>query len=507
MGNTSIFFSANPLDWTQLEGVYVDRQKPQGQIVGESVNTVALVGQTLRGPTGKTLVTSPSQFLATFGDRDNGGGGVASNKLWLAMLNRTFSFPLYVSRAVATAAAVGTVNLQAAAVTIVTANASSKGAWSNNASNTGVGVAVVAASDGVGTHWDLVVYYQGNTVARYRNLNTSAGNDNTAAVIGSDPSNLIVLSKIADGRPDNTTGSPAIASLASGSDGTIAASDYITALDLVANANGIDIVVVAENAVTQATLNAEIVRLAPLNPLKIFCTWDGAYASPTSEVTNVGTQIATKARNIFYCSNTSHTNDPKTGGDVETGTHLDMAAILSQTFPDIHPGDEDNVALLAGLTHLTNESLERGDLISLRAAGISTLEKTDTGFRFHSGVATDGSEITDVRCEAFLVKSISDAVKYDVRKPFTQQRMADMKAKVVAFLMGLQNDNGGRVVDQDQPAPPTGLGPAFKVAFVQTASERAANLGKLLIQVRLISHLNYLVLMTDISTGTTVVAS
>ena len=37
-------YSNNPNTWTQTEGVSVSQQKPDGGVVGATVNTVALVG-------------------------------------------------------------------------------------------------------------------------------------------------------------------------------------------------------------------------------------------------------------------------------------------------------------------------------------------------------------------------------------------------------------------------------------------------------------------------------
>ena len=50
-------------------------------------------------------------------------------------------------------------------------------------------------------------------------------------------------------------------------------------------------------------------------------------------------------------------------------------------------------------------------------------------------------------------------------------------------------------------------GDAINVAWTDTFNERAANMGKLLTQVRTMPHLNYLVLETDMGTGVTVVKS
>lgn len=498
MGNTSIYYSSNPADWTDLEGVYINRKKPEAQVVGADVNTPGLAGACVRGPLVATLVTSPAHFLQLYGGRDYGGGGAIKGEVWKALMGRKWSWPLAVCRAAAAAAAAAAGNLVDGGTTIAVGTASSKGAWANNASGTGVSLAVVNATDGDATHWDCLVKYLGDTVQRIYNIDTTAGHDNTSTVVGNDPGNLIVLTKSADGRPDNTA-TDADVNLAGGSDGTIAASDYVTALDRVARFSKSKVIAVCENGVTQATVNGEVLTLAAELPMKQFCVWGGVYAAPATDITTKDSQITTDLSNVIYCGNLSARYDQAADATTEGGCHLDMASILSVTPPEIHPGDEDNLANMASVRSLHNESLERGDLIALRAAGICWLEKVDKGFKFHSGVATDGSEITDIRTEQFLTESIAEAVSHDVTKPFTTNRQIDMTGKIIAFLKELRAAD--RIVDNDSKD----LGPAWDIRFVQSDTERSRNIGRLRTAIRILPHLNHLVLETDISTGTTVV--
>ena len=619
-------YSNNPNTWTQTEGVSVSQQKPDGGVVGATVNTVALVGTTTRGDS-LAQVNTPAQFLALFGGRDYGGGGAIVNQVWKAMLNRQFSWPLIVSPVTAaaatgassspvgtTAAVASTGSLTSAAkadyttgqtftigdgahaatvfeirkaggaasgsnvavdltsattandcailiantingvttgltvtagtpssgtftltadtqdsthnvpiTTTITATgfavsgmsggvdysastaivdiaATSTGQWANGATGYGVTYDIATASDGNADHWNLTLHFQGKSIL-YANLNTSGSADNTSSVIGSAATNLVTVTKLASGRPGNVTG----ASLAGGSNGTLAAGDYVAALDAAARYPGIDIVVVCEEAVNsagQTTLNQEITRLAPLYPMVNFVTWDGKIGITqdstqlAASAAKMATDISTKANNIVWCTNTSFTNDATAGQSVEGGTHLDMAAVLSQTAPDIHPGDEGNLPFLAGITELGDESIERTDFVALSAANVSTLQKTDSGFQFHTAVATDGSQVDDVRCAQYLIQSLTNYWKHDLYKPFSPDRMTNMIAKGDAFMRDLQHD--GRIVDADSKD----LGKAWKFQFVQTDEERAQKLGKLMCQIRLMPHLLYLVVMTEIGTGT-----
>jgi hypothetical protein len=615
--STDLSYSTNPADWTRYSHVSVAQQKPDGGVVGETINTVALIGKCVRSP-GLKKVTSPANFISLFGGRDAGSGGALKGEVWKGLLNRQFSWPLVVSPVIAsdavkaassptgttsavaatgsitspaksayTSGAIFTISdgthtptvfeirkaggapsgdnvavdlgtatsaqecavLIAAAINGVTTtltvtagtpsggvlaltadtsdathnvpittdivatgfaisgmsggvtysastaiariDATSVGEWANGATGYGITYDVATASDAIGTHWDLVIHF-GGKATRYANLNTSGSSDNLSSVVGSASTNLIALTKLAPGRPSNVTG----ASLASGSDGTADSGDYIDALDAAANYPGIDIVCVCERAVDgagQILLNHEIARLAPLHPMTNFITWAGIYTAPGDEST---ADITTQANNIIWSSNTSKTRDAKAGDLVEGGSHLDMAAVLSQTAPDIDPGDEDNIPLLAGISELGNESLESGDIITLLDKGISILEKVDNGFRFHESVAVDGSRVVDVRGAQYLIQSLTNYWKHDLRKPFNEERARNMIAKGDAFISGLQHD--GRIVDQDNAT----YGKAWKFSWVQTDEERAQNIGKLQAQIRLLPHLFFLVILTDISTGT-----
>ena len=620
--STDLFYSSNPNEWTRVEGVSIDIQKPEGQVVGESINTVALIGKCARGKTGAKRVNSPAHFLSLFGGRDAGGGGTLKGEVWKALLNRQFSWPMVVSRVVADDAVTATKTTASGAVTAVAAtgsmtsaakadytdgkiftisdgthtpvifeidktgngvagtntvcnlssattanecaiilvaainsvttgltvtagtpsngtfvltadtsdathnvtittditatgfavsgmangvtyaapgdgiqvDATSEGAWANGATGYGITYDIVDATDLDATHFDFVTHFGGKST-RYKNLNTTTGQDNLASVVGTAESNLVLLTKLSDGRPINVTG----ASLATGSDGEVDGGSYLDALDLAANYPGIDIVAVCERAVDaagQVMLNAEITWLAPLHPMVNFVTWGGVYGDVADDAALKVAQITTLANNIIWCTNTSRTLDAKAGDFIEGGSHLDMAALLSQTDADIHPGDEDNLKILAGINSLGNESLGRGDLITAKEAGMSTLEKVDGGFRFHTAVATDGSEVTDVRAAQFLIQSLTNAWKHDIRKPFTTDRATNMIGKGNAFCKELQDTP--RIIDSDSAT----LGKAWKFQFVQTDEERAQNLGKLQTQIRTVPHLLYLAVLTDISTGT-----
>lgn len=488
---SDVYFTTNPSDWTKLEGLYISERNPPGFITGVDLSTVCFVGGCVRGPTNQVVTcTSPGQFLSIFGKRLRPGasGGASVGKVWEALLNKRFGSSIKVRRVAAAAAALATRSLSNAVPTaIVRVDATSVGAWGND-----VSVAVVDATDANANHFNLVVTYDGVTTT-YQNLDTTAGNDNTAAVLGDSLSNAVVLTKLADGRPVNSTA----AALSSGADGTIAASDFQTPLGEAAVEPGVGVVLIPQLYVTAATVNGYIVTLAPNVSDRIFLTWSSDHGNtPSDEVTDIGAQITTRSDRIVWCYNSPWTLDPELGIDIQTPPHVWMASILSQTDVDIHPGSEECLPFLVGIRRVTQTNLQRGDLINLRNAGISTIERQPDGFQFRSGVTTSltsgKTEITRRRMTDFLQLSAASRLRSYVKRKNTQTVRDQMIGELAAFSEQLRQAE--RVIAEFQ----------LIGEEVNNPTDRGQGLERILWRVRLIGHILHLVLETEIGTGVTI---
>jgi len=481
---TDVYFSTNPADWEQLEGLYISERNPPGVISGADLSITGMASQCVRGPERVVDVTSPEQFLEIFGGRDYYDGGPLVGQVWAALLNKQFG-RLAIRRVVAADAVVATLDLDdVVPTTIVRADASSTGAWATGAN--GVSIAVEDASDGDALKFDVVASYRGESV-RYANLNTQAGFDNLETVVGTDDARWITLVKLADGRPLNAAAAP----LASGVDGTLVAADYTEGVDELSAHEGVAVILVPEDSGFEATISGRYVTLAPTTPDRMYIAWSGVDQSVASEVTQVGTDITTRSDRIIWCYNLTYTIDPETSAEIPQGPHVWMASILSQTDVDVHPGDPDNSSLLAGIKRLARPNLTRADLISLRNAGISSLERTRSGFGFRSGVTTSlesgKTEITRRRMADFLQLGLAERLTSWVKKQNTTSRRASMDGEITAFLSELQDAE--RVVE------------AFSLTTTTKPSQRARGLELRLMQVRLIAHILHLVLETEIGTG------
>lgn len=515
---SDVFFTTNPSEFTKLEGLYVAEKDPPGFIRGADLSVVGIGGVTTRGPAGPQRITSTARFLEVYGGRDYGSGGALKNEIWAALLNKPLG-TLVVSRVIAVDAAVASVNFEegvdGTGAEVLKVEASSKGAWGAN-----VKAKVVAASDADADHFNLVVSYLGEQVI-YENLNIkTAADDNLAEVVGDDIGRFVTLTKLADGRPANsstvTEGAFVAARDASdfvnlaaigaaytttvGSDGTAVAADYNTVLTGLANTQGVSIVTMAGASVDQNSLNSTIVTQAAASSDRVFVTWSGTHSqAPATEITNLQTDITTRSDRIIWCFNSAYTLDPETGLELLRPPNEFMVSVLSQNDVDIHPGARRTADQLAGIKRLADETLTRQDLVDLKADGICTLENLPGLFLFRSGVVTDKTtgktEITRRRSADFLQLSASDKLREFVKAKNTQENRATMAGLLVGFSQSLRDQ--GRIIEEF----------AIDQESVNTPAQRAQGIEKLLWRVRLIGHILHLVLETEIGTGVVIEAA
>lgn len=493
--SNDVFFTTNPSEFTKLEGLYINEKNPPGFIRGADLSVLGIGGVTVRGPSTPQTITSTQRFLDIYGGRDYGtAGGVLINEVWRSMLNKALG-TIVVRRVVAADAIVGSKNLLATATPIVRADATSAGAWAA-AANNGPTIAIEAASNANALHFNARVSYLGKETV-YQNLNVQAGFDNLDEVVGLDVANPIRLVKLADGRPD--TAAASALNTVVGTNGTLVGADYNAALTDLAVTQGPSIVVMAGASISQSTLNGTIQTQAALVADRIFLTWSGIHGQvPATEITSKSTHITTPSDRIVWCYNSPYTIDPETGLEIQVPPHEWMMSILNQNDVDIHPGAAQTTAQTAGIRRLTSEVLTRADLILLRNAGICTLEKLPSGIQFRSGITTTleagKTEITRRRSTDFLQLSASDRLRYFVKAKNTVEVRAQMGGELVAFSQSLKD--AGRIVEDF----------AVDQLSVNSDSQRAQGVEKILWRVRLIGHILHLVLETEIGTGVVIEA-
>lgn len=481
------FFTSNPSEFGRVEGVYIFEKDPPAFIQGVFLGVVAICGETLKGPVDTPVeITSPARFSEVFGGRSYQGQTASVNKVREFMMNKPFGKRVIV-RVAAAAAAVAEMDFDASATPIINVAASSPGAWGNDLT-----VAVEDATDGNANHFNLVVNYLGGAVT-YANLDTSTGNDNLLDVLGADLANLVVVTKLADGRPDNAAA--AALTDTAGADGTIADSDY-TATDRGINQikgyRGVGLCAVADRSTT--AIKAAMKVAAEASSDRLFLIWNGSHSETLA---NVITDAALyRSDRIVYCENSPKTFDFDVAAEVEVPPHSWMASILSQTDVDINPGEEASKEFTAGITALRYQNRTREDYVSAKEAGIASLERDeDGGFLFVSGIVNDltpgKTQITRRRSADFLQLAAARRLKYFLKKKNTAANRAQLGAEVVAFLSQLRDE--GRIVEDFQ----------VDQTSSNTAASRAQGREAVLMRVKLIGHILALILETEI--GETVV--
>lgn len=514
---SDVYYTTNPADFTKLEGLYVSERNPPGFIRGADFSTVGIGGLTVRGPLTPQPITSSARFLEVYGGRDRGNGGAIASEIWAALLNKPFG-SLVVRRVAAADAVAASLTVETgidgAGTQVLRIDASSVGAWGGD-----VSVRVEDASDGDANHFNLRVRYLG-VETLHEDLDISAtGVDNTAEVLGDDVANLITLTKLANGRPatfstiteadwivkDDASNFMALGTTlaaygsTAGSDGTPVAADYNSAVTDLAAYQGVSVVLIAGASADQSSLNGTIVTAAAGVSDRVFLTWSGTHSqSVATEISDLAADITTASDRIIWCENSAYTLDPETGLEVLRPAHEWMASILANNDVDIHPGARVTKAQTAGIRRLASETRTRADMESLRAAGICTLEKLPGMFLFRSGVTTDTTtgrtEITRRRMADFLQVSAASKLREFVKGKSTVETRAQMAGLLVGFSQSLRDQ--GRIVEDF----------AIDQESVNTAAQRAQGVEKLLWRVKLIDHMLFLVLETEIGTGVVIEA-
>lgn len=487
---TDVYFTTNPSDFNQLEGLYISERNPPGFISGVDLSALGIAGETIRGPLDVTEITSVSRFVEVYGGRDYGAGGALVNKIWKALLNKPVG-KLYIKRVVDTASAVaGSLSLTTSAATgIIDVTATSVGAWSL-AANNGPVVSCLASSDGDTNHFNLAVTYLGERTL-YKDLDASGTKttEDLNAQIGDDIANVISITLAANGVPEyNTSGN-----LTGGADGTVASSHYTAAITDLANAEGPRIVMAAESSF-QSNVTGQMVTEAASASDRVFVTWAGTHGQDAStEAAQVTTDVTTRSDRIIWTVNGPYTVDPETGNQIQSAPDAWMCSILTQNDVDIDPGALQTVAQTAGVKKLTTATWSRADLITLKDAGACVLEKLPEGFVFRSAVTTSlesGKEyITRRRSADFLQLSAAGRLRTYVKRKNTVTARANMVAELTAFSRQLQRSE--RIIESF----------GIKQQSVNSNNQRAQGIEKLLWRVRLIGHMRFLVLETEIGTG------
>ncbi len=438
-------------------GVYIIEQAPASPVRGQRRRIAGLAGMCARGPVGKAVYcNSYKRFVDVFGERDmNSNGGTVYGHVWRALQGK-FWGPIWVARVAAAAAVKASFTLETASggagTAVVRIDALGPGIQGND-----IQWKVLAATNGDANYWNLAIKLYGR-VRLFANLCTTAM-DNTNQIIGGDDATIIRLVRIVSGRPSNSVASTdgadsdgytklgqtvtAYTSVA-GAEGSVADTDYTVALgpmEILNNTRGIHACAVVGASTT--TIKTKVAALAALASQRV---WYVCPDDTTKLVSDAVTERATfTSQRMCYVFNHEHITDPVTNELIYVEPFLMVMSIVSQTDPDVHPGDFINAALTGGSRGVLQE-LSDADRDTLDLAGVTFIHRdldqdgndvVIPGNALTCDFAINNRDLDGRYMKDFILDALAQRLRGDQFKGNTKKNRAARSAACSGFLTSL----------------------------------------------------------------------
>jgi hypothetical protein len=500
MGNPTIFRTTNPVDFSQVDGVYIDERKPPGPIRGIGNDVVCVVGEFERGPVNViTSIGSSQELFQQFGGfgPDASGNGY---KGYIALLNKQFG-RLRVIRVSNSMQVTAVKNIiDAMAENVLEVKADSPGLWGNSLS-----VSVEAASDGDAAKFNLVVKRNGLVVETHRNL---AHATTTIGAFYAITSSYITAKKLAADRPANI----ADQALTTGADGTFADADYTggpsdaRGLELLKGTGASDIrwVFVAEN--NSATIKASLLSLVTGEKTKIAVIAGAAGDTPTQAATDVASYRSDRVVYVYPYVDTfvPDLNSGK-GALMRVAPTSFAAAAMAALPPGRDPAGVNSEDFLTGVKALAQPNLTRNDYVTFNEKGIMALqfaaERQRYSFRSGRTASLDTAlQMVGRRTMAdYLQESIAAALVFFQNAPLNEQTKLSIKGACEDFLerqvlLGLLPSRE----DLDFGTGEQLLPFEVDISSLNTPAQEATGLFIVSIKVRIFASARFIVLRTEI---------
>ena len=469
----SIFRSTNPQDFDDVDGIIINESAPSPNIQGVNSNTCLLVGAFQRGPLTIQDVGSIGEFHEIYGKSSFSGN--------VALKNKKFG-RLRVLRAAAAAAAKGTKAFASSATDRITFTAKYVGAYGNSITVT------IAAGTVSGKKYTI---HDGNSGA----VLADEVYDNI--VITDITSATFAASKLVDVTVNSTAAEPSNASataLATGSDGSIADSDYSTAIDKCAVERACNILFLD---VYNDTRNGYLqVHAAATTDKMVICA--GAEGdSVSTAVTDVADYRDTDGRIVYAYPWVETSIDSVL---TMTSPASWLASIMSQIAANVDPAYAKNVQYMAGATGLKLQ-LTRANYISLKDAGICAFEYDGDlgGYKPKSGIVTQISDSSKImifrrRMADFLTDSAALFLKNYQNAPNTRDNRDAVNAALRAFVKSLEDS---KMLPSDSEVS-SGKAKLIDTESLNTDLSIAQGYFKILWKQRIFSSMRYIVIQAEI---------
>lgn len=488
----SVYRTNDPNAFDDIDGIIIDESAPPASVQGVSTGVALLIGQFQRGPAGVIEIGSVQQIREIFGNDNSFTGAIA-------LKNKKFG-ALKIKRVTAAAAAKATKIFNDGAgspVDIISFTALDKGVYGNSIS--------VLIETGTAAGSKKYTIHDGSTGSVfadevYDNIDLTA----YASAAAANAAGLFSASKLVTANVLAISAEPAniVATvLATGSDGTVADSDYTTAIQA-CETEACNIVFLDAYSATRR----ESLELHAANTQDRMVIIAGAASdSVATAVTTVASHRDTEGRIIYAYPRVQTTID-------SVSTYVDpaswIASILSQTGPNIDPAYAANAAFTQGITGLEG-TYTRADYITLKNAGISAFEyDADLGYKVKSGVVTQilnsaKTQILRRRMADFLTNSAAKFLKNYQNAPNTLPNRTACGAAILNFVT--QQELFG-VLPKDAEVS-TGRAKLVDTKSLNTDAQIGLGFFTILWKQRIYSSMRYIVVKAEIGETVTVSAS
>jgi hypothetical protein len=474
-----IFRSNDPTTFDDVDGIIIDESAPTPNIRGASSNIAILVGQFQRGPTLLTEVGSIGQLQELYGKSSFSGNQALKRKRFGR---------LRIIRAQASDAVVATDTLNASATPTLKFDALWAGVYGN-----GIKITVAAGSDS-GKKYTIQDTNANAVLSTEIYDNIEIANVTPATFAASQ----LIFATVLDtaGEPDDQ----AATALAAGAEGTIADTDYQTALIEAAQERAGNFVFLDEyNATRNGYLKT---HAADTQDKMVIC------AGP--EVQDVAAALSDAALNkdadgriVYAYPWLEATID---GASTFTSPASWYASVMSQTAPSVDPAFTSNTQFLSGVTAL-KKTLTRADYINLKDGGVSAFElDRDIGFKIKSGVVTQtaNSSKTQVlrrRMADWITDSISVFLKSFQNAPNTKENRDAVNGAILDWVN--QQESLG-ILPSDSEVQ-DGFAKLVDTESLNTNLSIGQGFFRILYKQRIFSAMRFIVLQAEI--GQTVVVT
>ena len=477
-----IYRTNDPTQFDDIDGIIIDEQAPPPSITGVSANTAILVGQFERGPAALSLpLGSIGEFREVYGaDKSQGGNQQLANKRYGR---------LRIIRVVASDAAKSTLTIDDGATTdILKFDAKYEGAYGDS-----IKVTVEAGSEAVGKKY-TIQDTSANAVLPievYDQVEVASIVDSTFA-----------SSKLVDVTVLATSAEPAdvaATALASGSDGTIADTDYESSIALAEEEKAGNVIFLdSYNATRNGYLKTHV--SGTQDKMCIVC--GDAGDDRAAAVTDAANYRDSDGRIIYAWP---YVKTVINGAEVLTPPAAWVASIFTQVSPHVALSYTGNTGFLAGITDLEYKEGRNG-YIALNEAGVCALERDlDVGFLVKNAVTTniinsEKREILRRRMADFLTDSIALYLKNYQNDVNSQDKRDEVKGQILEFDARLVRDG---IVPSDSEVKGGG---ALLVDTESLNTDDVIALGqfRILYKRRIYSSMRFIVLQAEIGTGVVV---